>query len=139
MIKSTEFKNALKSILMTCFIASLCGLSGLIFGKSFLAIFCIAIVIQIMLGYALSTLTFYNYKKSVYLAELEKIEKLSTLLNCAYCNETCLVTFLPEVAPELKCAKCNNTSSVKLHFTVARQTNIVTALSEPQKNHNIKL
>jgi len=136
----TEIRSIIKSLATTSFVSCLCGVASLTAGKSFWATFCIATAVQFMLGYALATYTFYNYKKSIYLAELEKIENLSTILNCAYCNVPNLVTFLPEADIELKCEKCKNTSSVKLHFTVARHTtNLPTALAEPQQTHNIKL
>lgn len=136
---STETKNIIKSILTTAFVSSLTGIVSVLVGKTFWVAFCMMTILQIVFGYALATYTFYNYKKDVYLAELDKIEKLSTILNCAYCNEPALVTFLPDQTPELQCEKCKNNSSVKLHFTVARQTTAPTPLSEPQTTHNIKL
>ena len=78
------------------------------------------------------------------MAELDKLEKLSTILNCAYCDHQNVFTFLPDEVPDLKCEKCQNTNSVKLHFTVARTTSnaptdIASILKEPQTNNKINL
>jgi hypothetical protein len=135
-------KEAFKSLLTVASISSLCGSAGYLLDKSFLGIFLASTAIQFILGYAIASYTSYDFKKSAYIAELDKLEKLSTILNCAYCNEPSLVTFLPDTPPTLACEKCNNTSNVKMQFSVARQTSppvTLSALSEPQKNHNIKL
>lgn len=136
-------KETLKSLLTVVAVSTLCGSGGYLLDKSFFGVFLVATAAQFIIGYVLSAHSAYDFKKTAYLAELEKLEKLSTILNCAYCNEPNLVTFLPDTAPELVCDKCKNTSNVKLHFTVARQTTSPTPvsaiLSEPQKTHNIKL
>jgi hypothetical protein len=136
-------KEIVKSLLIIATVSSLCGLAGHFFNRSFLGIFLITTVTQFALGYLISAYTSYDFKKSAYLAELDKLEKLSTILNCAYCSHPNLVTFLPDTAPELVCDKCKNTSSVKLHFSVSRMTTpptpVASILSEPQKTHNIKL
>lgn len=135
--------EALKSLLAVACISTLCGSAGYLLDKSFFGIFIAVTAIQFIIGYIITTLTAYDFKKTAYLAELDKLEKLSTILNCAYCNEPNLVTFLPDTPPELVCEKCKQTSSVKLHFSVSRQTTIpspiTSILSEPQKTHNIKL
>jgi transposase-like protein len=82
----------------------------------------------------------------VYIEELNKLEKFSTLLNCSYCNETNVVTFLPEEVPNFTCTKCQNINNVKLTFTVARVSTPTPSMndfnkiiSEPQQQHNIQL
>ena len=136
-------KEIVKSLLIVVVVSSLCGLAGYFLNSSFVGVFLTVTIIQYVLGYLISAYASYDFKKSAYLAELDKLEKLSTILNCAYCSTPNLVTFLPDSAPELVCEKCKNTSSVKLHFSVARITAppapISSILSEPQKTHNIKL
>ena len=133
-------KEELKSLLIIAAISSLCGSAGYLLNKSFFGVFIAVTAMQFIVGYIVTTLTAYDFKKSAYLAELDKLEKLSTILNCAFCNEPSLVTFLPDVAPELVCEKCKHTSNVRLHFSVARQTILPTSvsaiLSEPLKPNN---
>ena len=61
---------------------------------------------------------------SVDLGELDKLENLSTILECAYCNTKNVLTFIPDQNEKIqfKCANCNNINSVLLQFTVARTT-----------------
>lgn len=133
-------REALKSILLVSTVSTVAATAGYLLDKSFWGVFLAITATQVILSFSINTFVAYDFKKTAYLAELEKLEQLSTILNCAYCNTPALVTFLPEVAPEIVCDKCKNTSNVKLHFTVARQTTPPpTVLSEPQKQHNIKL
>lgn len=143
---SEQTFNLLKSILTVSFVSTLCGFAAQLCDKPFWSAFLLSAAIQLIVGYILATYTYSNYKKTVYLAELDKLEKLSTILNCAYCNEPTVITFLPDQVPDLNCEKCKNVSSVKLQFAVTRTTTIAptsstisAALKEPQKNHKINL
>jgi len=145
LIKNDQAQSVFKSYLTVIFVSSLCGLAAHLWDKSFWAAFCLTTALQFIVGYVVSAITINGYRASVHLAELDKLEKLSTIINCAYCNASNVITFLPEEVPLVKCDKCNNTSNVKLHFTISRQTSIASnndiesILKEPQKNHNIKL
>ena len=143
---SEETFNLAKSLITVSFVSTLCGFAAQLCNKPFWSAFLLSYAIQIIVGYILATYTYSNYRKTIYLAELDKLEKLSTILNCAYCNEPAVVTFLPDQVPDLSCDKCKNTSSVKLQFAVTRITtippshnSISAALKEPQKTHNINL
>lgn len=141
---SPQVRNTIKSTATTVFISALCGTSAYLFGSSFWAAFALATAIQYIAGYIIATYVFSSYKNSVYMAELDKLEKLSTILNCAYCDHQNVFTFLPDEVPDLKCEQCQNVNSVKLHFTVARtastiSTNIADILKEPQTNNKINL
>lgn len=145
MIKiSTEARSIIKSLVTTVVISTLCGLGSHLFNHSFWAAFALATAIQYVVGYVVATYMYGSYKSSIYMAELDKLEKLSTILNCAYCDHQNVFTFLPEEVPDLKCEKCQNINSVKLHFTVARTTSSITTdiasiLKEPQTNNKIAL
>lgn len=145
-LKPDQLFSFARSIVTVSFVSALFGVAAYLCNKPFWVTFLLSFAAQIVTGYALATYTYSNYKKTVYLAELDKLEKLSTILNCAYCNEPAVITFLPDQVPTLVCDKCQNSNSVKLQFTVARTTTITptqnsisTALKEPQKTHNIKL
>lgn len=109
----------------------------------FLAVTCL----QLIVGYIVNTYIVEKAKKEValaenqrLLAELDKIEGISTILNCAYCNEPNVKSFIPDEDADFVCEKCNNKNTVVVQFSVARVTTPVNSiLSEPQKTHNIKL
>jgi hypothetical protein len=139
-------KLVLQSLFMTSLISSLFGLASYLFNYSFWAAFAITAAMQFIIGYMYSTYVTSKYKREVLIAELDKLERLSTLLNCVYCNTQNIVTFLPNEVPDFTCEKCGQSNSVKLQFTVARSTNTVPNITdfdkiikEPQSNHNIKL
>jgi transcription elongation factor Elf1 len=56
--------------------------------------------------------------------QLEKLEPLSTILECAYCNSKNIMTFLPDENEkvEFDCASCKKKNSVNIQFVVARVT-----------------
>jgi len=140
--RSQSTQLLIKSITTVSFISTLCGVAAYLVNKSFWAAFCLGTAVQFIAGYVVSVITANDYKSAVVKAELDKLEKLSTIVNCAYCSTPNVVTFLPDEVPSIVCDKCQNVSSVKLHFTVARTTTSVdtmtTTLKEPQKNHNIQ-
>lgn len=139
-------KLVLQSLFTTSLISSLFGLASYLFSYSFWAAFAITAAMQFIIGYMYSIYITSKYKREVLIAELDKLERLSTLLNCVYCNTQNIVTFLPNEVPDFTCEKCSQLNSVKLQFTVARSTNTVPNITdfdkiikEPQSNHNIKL
>ena len=56
--------------------------------------------------------------------ELDKLENLSTILDCAYCSTKNVMTFIPDQYEKIqfKCSGCNNNNSVVIQFMVARTT-----------------
>ena len=134
----------IKSLFTTALVSTLFGIASASLGKSFWAGFGYCAAAQFIIGYIVATITHSSYKNSTYLAELNFLEKLSTILNCAYCNQPNIVTFLPEEIPNIICEKCKNTSSIKLQFSVSRTTlpvtdSVTSILKEPQPTHKIKL
>lgn len=136
----------IQSLVTTCLVSSLFGFGLYLLNHSFWVVFCITAAMQVIIGYMYSYNITNKYKKDMFIAELDKLEKLSTLLNCIYCDNPNVVTFLPNEVPDFTCDKCKQLNSVKLQFTVARATNTVPNISdfdkiikEPQNNHNIKL
>ena len=139
-----QFSSFAKSFITINTVSFLSGSAAFLIERSFWAYYILSFVLQIIIGYVIATYTYSHYKSTAYMAELEVLEKLSTLLNCAYCNQPNVITFLPDNIPDLKCDQCGSISSVKLHFTVARTTTAISnkvslTLKEPQTTHNIKL
>jgi len=59
--------------------------------------------------------------------ELDKLENLSTILECAYCSEKNILTFIPDQNEKLEfnCSSCNKLNSVILQFTVIKQNETI--------------
>lgn len=144
-LKGNNFKQFIKSFVTVTTISSLVGFAGTAYDKPFWSIFSYCTAAQFVLGYTVAALAQNYYKNNTYIAELNALEKLSTLLNCAYCNQPNVVTFLPDEIPNMVCDKCKNTNSIKLQFSVSRTTIPMNAapaesiLKEPQRSHKIKL
>ena len=135
-----------QSLLITCTVSTFCSLIFTLFGVSFWYTFAIVCLLQWITNYVVHVYIKEKNLKEMYLAELSKLEDLSTLLNCAYCNTQNVVTFLPESVTDFKCTNCNNINHVKLNFTISRSTGsapdmqeIQNIIKEPQTNNNIKL
>lgn len=135
-----------KSLTTIIAVSSLVSVFFFMGGASFVSVFCIATALQFIMGYLVSAYLTSKHNTEVYLNYLSKLEKLSTILDCAFCNTPNIVTFLPQESADFECTNCKNTNAVKIAFSVSRATTpspsltaIKDILSEPQKNHNIKL
>ena len=144
-INSNQFFLLVKSLTTSVLVSCLFGIAGVCIDKSFWAGFNYSLAAQFIIGYAVATITQTHYKNSTYIAELNALEKLSTILNCAYCNHPNIVTFLPDEIPSMVCEKCKNNNSIKLQFSVSRTTipatldTTTSILKEPQQANKIKL
>ncbi len=58
---------------------------------------------------------------------MDKLENLSTILECAYCSEKNILTFIPDQNEKLEfnCSSCNKLNSVILQFTVIKQNETI--------------
>ena len=65
----------------------------------------------------------YFFQKTLQ-KELDALEPLSTILECAYCKTTNVMTFLPDQneRAEFTCSSCNRRNLVNIQFVVARIT-----------------
>lgn len=117
-------KNLIKSFLINALISSIAGLTNLLFGGSFLYIFLFAFLIQYVLYSVITIIIINYYREKTKQLELNKLENLSTILECAYCNQKNLLTFIPEQneRTEFICSSCNKENAVIINFTVARIT-----------------
>ncbi len=112
-----------------------------------IGMFLMVTCLQLIVGYITNTYITEKMRKEIalaenqrLLAELDKIEGISTILNCAYCSEPNVKSFIPDEDADFICDKCNNKNTVVVQFSVARITTPVNSiLSEPQQTHNIKL
>lgn len=121
---NNNFKNLIKSTLIVSLISFLGGLSGYLLGLSFLSLFLLFFTIQYVLFFAISTIIKSYFIEKTKQKELDKLEKLSTILNCAYCNQPNLMTFIPDNNERIEfvCDSCKKANLVTLQFIVARIT-----------------
>jgi hypothetical protein len=102
----------------------LISLSVWMFGGNFIAAFIMSFSIQYILFSFIGT-TINNYFSQITRQkELDKLEQLSSLLECAYCKAPNVITFVPDENErvEFVCEKCTKKSVVNINFTVARTT-----------------
>lgn len=104
-------------------ISCLFGLVSLTNNLNFFFIFGIAFLSQYVLYSFISTLIVNYYREKTKQIELEKIENLSTILECAYCNDKNILTFIPDQNEKLdfECNSCNKMNTVIMQFSVIKQ------------------
>jgi len=120
-------KRILKSTSIVLTLSTVIGWCGMNIGGNFITIFLLSFSCQYIL------FSFIGNAINSYLAhqtlqkELDVLEPLSTILDCAYCNHRNIMTFLPDEidTSEFLCVKCQKKNSVKIQFVVARQTEIM--------------
>lgn len=117
-------KNLIRSFLTNVLISSIAGLTNALFGGNFLYVFLFAFLIQYVLYSVLAAIIINYYREKTKQIELNKLESLSTILECAYCKQQNLLTFIPEKneRTEFVCSSCGKNNAVIINFTVARIT-----------------
>lgn len=112
----------------------------LLTGRSLFGAALLVTSLQVIVGYVVNVYIVEKFKKDTLLAEINKLESLSTILNCAYCDHPNVKSFIPDDDANFTCAECNNQNTVVVQFSVARTTTPINSiLSEPQKTHKIEL
>lgn len=107
-------------------ISGIVGLSFFLSGKSFWPIFLISAGIQyVLFSFVGNLITNYlDYQTKI--KELDKIEPLSTILECAVCKTPNVITFVADQNErfEFICEKenCASKNVVSINFSVARVT-----------------
>lgn len=114
----------IKSTSIVVFISAIGALGVYSVGGSFWAFFSLLFAIQyILFSFLASIIKNYQIQKTRQL-ELQTLEPLSTILECAYCNTQNVMTFLPDQNErvEFVCSKCEKKNLVNIQFVVARIT-----------------
>ena len=122
-----NFLNAIKSTSIVVFISFLGGLGAFLINVNFYAVFILFFVFQyIIFSFLGNVITNYFVQKTKQ-KELDVLEPLSTILECAYCNSKNLMTFFPnqDERIEFECNKCKNKNIVNIVFSVARVTETI--------------
>jgi hypothetical protein len=117
-------KNLIKSSFLVLSISGAAGYASYLFMGNFWFTFSFFVLMQYVLySVVLSAITNY-FKEKTKQKELDKLENLSTILDCAYCSTKNVMTFIPDQYEKIqfKCSGCNNNNSVVIQFMVARTT-----------------
>jgi hypothetical protein len=117
-------KKALFSTALVFSISSLGAFGFYLFGVSFWGSFLLMFVFQYVTFSFLANIINNYFVEKTKQKQLEKLEPLSTILECAYCNSKNIMTFLPDENEkvEFDCASCKKKNSVNIQFVVARVT-----------------
>jgi hypothetical protein len=119
--------NLIKSTSIVLFISALGGLGAYLIHLDFFAAFILLFVFQyIIFSFVGSLITNYFTQKTKQ-KELDSLEPLSTILECAYCKSNNLMTFFPnqDERIEFECVSCKKTNLVNINFSVARVTDTI--------------
>ena len=107
------------------FLVSVFGALGFyLFGINFFGSFLLLFVFQyIVFSFFANVINNFFIEKTKQ-KQLEQLEPLSTILECAYCNSRNIMTFLPDENEKIEfvCVSCKKKNSVNLQFVVARVT-----------------
>jgi hypothetical protein len=129
-----------KSTLTVLIISSLSALAIWLIGGNFIAAFILMFCLQYIIFSFVANIVNNYFAQKTRQKELDKLENLSTILQCAYCQEKNVITFLPDRAEriEMPCNKCGKKSVVSIGFTVAQITDPVSIMPElPQPEKQI--
>jgi hypothetical protein len=118
----------IKSTSVVLVISTLIGLSVKLFNGSFWASFILSTGLQYILFTLFANIVNNYFIQQTRQKELDKLEQLSTILGCAYCQQPEVVTFMPDENKRIEfvCNKCDGKNVVNINFTVARVTEPLT-------------
>jgi hypothetical protein len=113
-----------KSTTAVLFISTLIALATFLLNGHYIAAFILAASIQYILFTLIGNIVNNYYIQKTRQKELDKLESLSSLLACAYCQAPNVITFIPDQNEriEFDCDQCAGKNVVTIGFTVARIT-----------------
>lgn len=114
----------IKSTFIVSIISFLGSLGIKSLGGNFWASFVLFFTIQYILFSFIGTIVKNYFIQKSLQKELDALEPLSTILDCAYCNTSNVMTFLPDQneRAEFICSSCSKRNLVNIQFVVARIT-----------------
>ncbi len=122
-----NIKRLMKSTIIVLIISGFTGYAVYLNGGTFTSAFILSFCIQYVLFSFTAKIINSYFKEKTYQKELDNLESLSTILQCAYCNAQNIMTFIPDEleASEFICASCEKKNTVKIQFLVARKTDML--------------
>jgi hypothetical protein len=120
--------DIVKSTVTVIITAFLISLSAFLFGINWIATFILAFVLQYVLFSFFGNIINNYFIEKTKQKQLDSLEPLSTILECAYCSSKNIMTFLPDETEriEFECDSCKKKNLVSIQFVVARITDAVT-------------
>jgi hypothetical protein len=119
---SKKTKTLFKSFFILLSISILGGILGFLLNFSFIVTFLSLLIFQIILfSFIGSIIQGYNFKK-IREKELDRLQGLSTLLSCAYCNKPNIMIFDPNETERIEfvCDHCQKKNLVNIQFFVSQ-------------------
>lgn len=119
-----DFFLILKSTFVTFLISCIVALATWLLGVNYIAAFLLSMCFQYVLFSFLGSIINNFYAQKTRQKELDKLEQLSSILQCASCKEPNVITFIPDENERLEfvCTKCSKKNVVNINFTVAGVT-----------------
>lgn len=126
-----KFISILKSTAIVIGISAFGSLGAFLIHLNFIATFILLFVTQYILFTFLGGILTTYFTEQTKQKQLDLLEPLSTILECAFCNKPNVLTFLPNQNERIEfvCEKCNNKNLVNLVFNVARVTEPINVAS----------
>jgi hypothetical protein len=114
----------IKSTGVVLFISTIVGLTFKLINGNFWTAFILTASFQYITFTFLANIINNYFNQKTRLKELDKLEQLSSLLECAYCKAPNVITFIPDQNErvEFNCDHCAGKNVVTINFTVARIT-----------------
>lgn len=133
---SKSFNNFFKSFIYVWGIPVVIGSTFWACGYKFWPVTVLSLGVELLALYLVIVIYRAQLVEKTKQAELEKIGNLSSVLNCAVCNQPNLITFIPDQQErvEFNCEKCHKQNVVTMQFTVALMTTPMDKLSHPIKD-----
>lgn len=127
-----EIVSFITSTFFVLLTSSIIGLGVWMLNGNFIASIILSIIIQYVLFSFVGSMITNYYREITRQKELEKLEQLSSILECAYCKKHNVITFIPDdnERVEFLCTGCNKRNLVTINFTVSR-------ITEPVMNTNL--
>ncbi len=128
--------NTLKVVINVLFfggLSSLVGLGNWANKGSFWLAASLCLFIELLGLYFIGVVSRTRAAERIRNLELEKISNLSSILSCAACNESNIITFIPDNQErvEFDCGKCGKKNVVTIQFAVAVVSSPVDSLQTP--------
>jgi hypothetical protein len=119
--------DLIKSTLTVFTTSGLIALAAFLFGINWIATFILVFILQYILFSFFGNIINNYFAEKTRQKQLDTLEPLSTILECAYCNSKNLMTFLPDETEriEFECESCKKKNLVSIQFVVARITDTV--------------
>jgi hypothetical protein len=119
--------DLIKSTLTVFTTSGLIALAAFLFGINWIATFILIFILQYILFSFFGNIINNYFAEKTRQKQLDTLEPLSTILECAYCNSKNLMTFLPDETEriEFECDSCKKKNLVSIQFVVARITDTV--------------